>query len=382
MPSQHAEYGKLISMAGKLSSAVGRRTVAAMLIGVTFLRPAAASPDTSLDPLDRPAVSMREPQSGPLLAIAAAGARLVAVGADGVIVTSDDRGKRWTQSSTPVGVTLTAVTFATDRVGWAVGHSGVILVTHDAGRTWTRQLDGRSMLAALQNELEPTPKAPTPGAAGSGADSTDPIQQLIDDGPDKPLLAVLALDTHNVLAVGAYGLFLVTNDGGSHWHLRLDLSAATKGKHLYAVRPLGGQLFFAGEAGTLCRSDRLTTPLVPTPSSYSGSFFGLVRTAPGGLIAYGLRGHAMISSDAAQSWRSLDVGTAGSINAGLLLRDGRILLATETGEIRVSTDDGRTFLPVPIPASYSFSDLIETRDGVIAVGSRGIVRIFPDARPQ
>ena len=361
-----------------MSGAVGRRTVAAMLIGVTFLGTAAASPDTSLDPLDRPAVSMREPQNGPLLAIAAAGARLVAVGADGVIVTSDDRGKTWTQSSTPVGVTLTAVSFATDRVGWAVGHSGVILVTHDAGRTWTRQLDGRSMLAALQNEVKQAPGT----ASSGGADSTDPVQQLIDDGPDKPLLAVLALDTHNVLAVGAYGLFLVTNDGGSSWRLRLDLSAATKGKHLYAVRPLGGQLFFAGEAGTLCRSDRLTTPLVPTPSPYSGSFFGLVRTAPGGLIAYGLRGHAMISSDAAQSWHSLDVGTAGSINAGLLLRDGRILLATETGEIRVSHDDGRTFLPVPIPAPYSFSDLIETRDGVIAVGSRGIVRISPDARPQ
>lgn len=336
-----------------------------------------AAGDTSLDPLDRPAVRMKEPAAESLLSIAAAGHRLVAVGTSGLVVLSDDEGRTWLQVPSPVSVTLTAVAFANASVGWAVGHSGVILVTRDAGRTWSRQLDGRSMLASLQGQHRPRPVA-----ADSDGGALDPVDQLIEDGPDKPLLAVLPIDADHVVAVGAYSLLLVTDDGGANWRVRLDLTTAAKGKHLYAVRSVGHQLFFAGEAGTLCRSDGATAPLVALASPYSGSFFGLVRTSPGELLAYGLRGHAVISSDRGQVWRALDVGASGSINVGLILSDGRVLLATETGDIRLSNDEGRTFASAATPVRSPVYDLIQSGTSIIGVGSGGVVRFaVPAAFP-
>jgi photosystem II stability/assembly factor-like uncharacterized protein len=331
---------------------------------------AAVAQGMSLDPLDRPAVVMKDPQHERLLSIASAGRRLVAVGANGLIVLSDDQGQTWAQTYSPVSVTLASVAFATERVGWAVGHSGVILATQDSGRTWVRQFDGRSMLAALRGKSGSEAKT-----ASTGSANVDPVQQLIEDGPDKPLLAVLPRDTRRVLAVGAYGLLLTTDDGGVNWHVRLDLSGAARAKHLYAVRPLGERLIFAGEAGTLCMSDGIGGLLVRKPVPYAGSFFGLVTTSGAGVIAFGLRGHAVRSDDEGQSWYPLDVGVSGSINAGLLLHDGRVLLATESGELRLSDHGGSAFQPITLPVPVSLSDLAETPNGVVAVGSRGITHL-------
>ena len=72
-----------------------------------------------------------------LIAIAAAGERLVAVGDRGIIVWSDDRGASWTQAAAvPTQALLTGVCFADAQHGVAVGHDEAILITADAGRTW------------------------------------------------------------------------------------------------------------------------------------------------------------------------------------------------------------------------------------------------------
>ena len=72
-----------------------------------------------------------------MLAVARAGDRLVTVGERGRVLLSDDSGKTWRQAeSVPVSVTLTAVTFADARSGWATGHAGVVLHTVDAGNTY------------------------------------------------------------------------------------------------------------------------------------------------------------------------------------------------------------------------------------------------------
>src|SRR5260370_3730552 len=148
--------------------------------GVRFIREvclllSAALPSlgTSLDPLDRRAVTMAHPERGVLLSVVTAGRRLVAVGAAGVIIISDDFGSTWTQVPTPVSVTLTSVVFANERVGWAVGHSGVILGTQDSGATWTRQYDGRETIAALKSRVESA--EPSPSSAKHAPDALRPM---------------------------------------------------------------------------------------------------------------------------------------------------------------------------------------------------------------
>src|SRR3989344_304981 len=93
------------------------------------------------DALQRPALSVKAPQRAVLLAAAAAGQRLVAVGERGVVALSDDRGVTWQQAACPVSVSLTMVRFADERHGVAVGHGGTGLTTSDAGARprWPRR---------------------------------------------------------------------------------------------------------------------------------------------------------------------------------------------------------------------------------------------------
>ena len=332
---------------------------------------------TSLDPLDRRAVTMAHPERGVLLSVVTVGRRLVAVGAAGIIIISDDFGSTWTQVPAPVSVTLTSVVFANERVGWAVGHSGVILGTQDSGATWTRQYDGREFIAALKSRVDSAE-----ASASSEIEELDSLRQMVDDGPDKVLFSLFAADANTVLTIGSYGLVMLTRDGGAHWQPRLDMATAGKGKHLYAVRPLGDKLFFAGEGGALLWSAAIDAPLHPVPSPYAGTFFGLLTTSRGGLIAFGLRGHAVASTDGGRNWRSLDVGAADSINAGLRLSDGRIVLATESGDIFLSEDGVKPFRAVTTAAPSPYSDLTEIPHGIVAVGFRGAVHIaLPEPRP-
>src|SRR5674476_29040 len=86
----------------------------------------------------------------PLLGIARAGTRLVAVGDYGVVILSDDDGATWRQAtSTATRHTLTAVTFTDERHGWAVGHGGTVLASNDGGETWTPAYAGPGDAALL-----------------------------------------------------------------------------------------------------------------------------------------------------------------------------------------------------------------------------------------
>ena len=366
-PTSHPMHSLHAACVSLRMSRTWRTAVGTLLALAVSFAHAASEPPGSLDPLDRPAVAMKDPSRSVLLSIAAAGNRLVAVGAGGAILHSEDQGATWLQAPCPTSVTLTSVAFVNGNLGWAVGHSGVILATRDGGMSWSRQFDGRAVLAALQRQLGERPP--------SNEAEREAVQQMIDDGPDKPLLEVLALSPTHVLAVGAYGLLLWSEDQGNHWSVRLDLTAAAKGKHLYAVRPLGQTLIFAGEAGTLARTTDFPAELTASAAPYTGSFFGLVAAPNGGVIAYGLRGHAVASTDAGRTWSAIDTGITASINAGVLLADGRILLGTDTGDILVSQDSGTSFRALPGALPEPIAGLAETTGGFVAVGARGIVHM-------
>ena len=94
------------------------------------------------DPLNTPSLETHRAHESLLLDITRTGGRLVAVGAHGHVVFSDDSGKSWQQAKTPSSTTLTSVFFSTATTGWAVGHDGLILHSNDAGETWVKQFDG------------------------------------------------------------------------------------------------------------------------------------------------------------------------------------------------------------------------------------------------
>ena len=298
------------------------------------------------------------------LALACAGERIVSVGERGIVLLSDDQGRRWRQARCPVSVTLTAVTFVDAQQGWAVGHSGVVLHTDDGGETWRRQLEG---VAAAQAMLD--------GARSSGVPPLPEAERLVADGPDKPFLDVHFSDARHGLVVGAYGLILRTADGGRSWQSAADRVHNPGARHLYAIETVGSRQYLVGEQGLLFAGpvdgvlQRLNAP-------YDGTFFGLRAFGDGALVLFGLRGHAYLSTDAGRQWRALALGASHSVTAAAALRGGGFVLVDEGGRVLKGGAAGDALQAVPVAPAFPFCDVVQATDGrLVLAGARGTLRL-------
>lgn len=314
----------------------------------------AAAGETSPAALREAAVVSPKALGAATLAVARAGARLVAVGERGTVLLSDDHGASWRQAAVPVRVTLTAVRFVDDKLGWAAGHQGVILHTRDGGASWVKQLDGLRAAALIAE-----------AAHGGDERAKRNAQRFVDDGPDKPFFDIEFADAQRGWAVGAYNLAFATRDGGASWQPIVASLPNPSARHLYAVRAsAAAQIVIAGEQGLLLKSSDGGASFAALASPYKGSFFGLLAARSGTLIAHGLRGNAFRSADGGARWDKLDTGVPVSISASTELPDGTLALVGQTGELLTSHDDGRSFSRAgaasqPLPAS----GLTATADG-------------------
>jgi len=280
------------------------------------------------------------------LAVTRAGQRLVAVGERGTVLWSDNAGQSWQQAQVPVQVTLTAVRFVDARTGWAVGHLGVILKTEDAGQTWALQLDGVQAAQAVATAARTSSDERVQRAA----------QRFAEEGPDKPFFDVDFHDAQHGFAVGAYNLAFATVDGGKTWTPALDRLPNPKSFHLYGVRYVAGNVFVVGEQGLLLKSADAGASFSALASPYKGSFFGLLAARSGTMIAYGLRGHALRSADLGVHWDDVQTGVPVSISAAVELDGGALALLSQTGDLLLSRDDGRSVTRIapaggPLPAA-------------------------------
>ncbi|MBF7729137.1 WD40/YVTN/BNR-like repeat-containing protein [Pseudomonas sp. N040] len=354
-----------------------RRAVAALCLASLASLSSAADTASVPDLLDLPAQHNARAQTALQLAVAQAGERLVAVGERGAVLLSDDQGRSWRQAgSVPVSVLLTDVDFVSASHGWAVGHSGVILHSSDGGETWQRQLDGRQAAQIILDDARQRLAAGEEGAAAAVRSA----EFLVSDGPDKPFLGVHFSDALHGYAVGAYGIAVVTADGGNSWQSLVGRIPNPRGKHLYQVQAGHGQLLVAGEQGALFRSTDGGVQFSEVRTPYPGTFFGALSVDDNTLLAYGLRGNAWRSTDGGASWEHIGLPHAVTLTAGLRLQDGSWLLADESGGFLRSSDAGRTFVALQVQAGAGLSGILEAADGALIIsGSRGLSRIEPDA---
>jgi photosystem II stability/assembly factor-like uncharacterized protein len=342
----------------------GSRLVLALVIAASVVAPLPGHAGAVGDALDRPAVVVRSPERAVLLGAARAGSRIVAVGERGVVILSDDEAQHWKQASVPVSVTLTAVKFADKDFGYATGHAGTVLGTADGGRNWKRLLDGRRIAQVMQAAA----KASGDAAALKSAD------RLSREGADKPLLDLLVFDANRVLVVGAYGIALLTEDGGATWNswrARLD---NPKELHHYTVRQRGSNIVIAGEQGLALRSldagasfKRLATP-------YAGSFFTAELPDDKTIVLAGLRGNAWRSADSGASWAQLASPLPMSISASAAGAEGELLFANQAGMILRL--DGAALKPLnaaPLPPLNYVLPL--QRGHALALSIQGALRI-------
>src|SRR4029079_15995785 len=132
---------------------------------------------STIDPGLLPAEIAPLAQKSLLLDLARAGARFVAVGERGHVLTSDNRGQLWSQAASVASQEmLTAVCFSDEKHGVAVGHDEIALVTSDAGNS--------------------------PQRAHYAPQARQPFLDVLCNGSD-------------FIAVGAYGAYFTSDDRGA-----------------------------------------------------------------------------------------------------------------------------------------------------------------------
>lgn len=290
------------------------------------------------DPLDYPAEFVSNAANRPLMAITHAGERFVALGMRGLIIVSEDNGKTWVQAKVPVQSDLLAVHFPTPTEGWAVGHSGVILHSSDGGKTWVKQLDGRSGERLFRNYYNVTESGDASMQAALAL-----TKSLFRSGPSLPFLDVWFEDTQKGFAVGAFGMFAATVDGGKTWEPCLHRIQNDQGYNLNCIRGIGGDIYIAGEQGIVFKLDRSSGRFVSLATDYTGSFFCIAGKAKT-LLAFGLKGVVYRSDNGGASWEALDMPAHYTINSGVYSADSdAFILANGVGNIMVSDSAGRDF---------------------------------------
>jgi photosystem II stability/assembly factor-like uncharacterized protein len=269
-----------------------------------------------------------------LLAGAAAGSRIVAVGEYGHVLLSDDGGATWRQATeVPTRTTLTAVTFVDARYGWAVGHGGIVIGTADAGETW-RLLSGRI------------------------------------DGKDA-LFSVWFGDTRSGLVVGSYGYAARSNDGGATWASFEIASGELGERHLNQIIARGRVVLIAAEGGIVFRSLDGGAHFEAVKSPYKGSLWGGAALTDGSWLLWGMRGTVLRSADDGRTWTTVASGTEQSLSGGAQRADGTILIAGLNGVMLTSRDGGATFQTQVREDRRNTAAVVASPRGFVLLGPNG-----------
>jgi photosystem II stability/assembly factor-like uncharacterized protein len=290
--------------------------------------------------VQKAAKTWNNPKAMMLLDVTRAGDRIVAVGEHGVAILSDDGGKTYTQAKTmPADCTLTAVTFADAKNGWAVGHWGVIVATTDGGENW--QL------------------------------------QHVDTAVDQPLFSVAFKNANEGWAVGLWSLLLHTQDGGKTWtreYLQAPAGSKKADKNLNKIfLDHSGNIFIAGESGMVLRSKDSGKSWVYLKTGYTGSFWTGIATSNGALYVGGLRGSFYRSKDSGATWKALDLGSKASVT-GMIEQAGQLSGVALDGYTFSGGIDATVFVSKQSGNRAAFTALVVNKEGQLVITSKeGVV---------
>lgn len=341
---------------------IRKMLLSAFTISIFAMPPAATVGAAFQDLLNAPAMKTDLAAKTILVDVTTTGKRIVAVGWRGDIVYSDDGGKTWVQATVPVSSDLVAVCFATQQKGWAVGHDGVVLHSKDGGVSWVKQFDGR----AAASEMATYYKGTTDNTLMNAVDI------FVKEGPDKPFLDVWFENEETGFIVGAFSMIFRTTDGGNHWIPWYERIDNPKRLHLYAIQPVGDDLFISAEQGTVFKLDRNTMRFAAIKLPYEGTLFGITGP-PGVTIAFGMRGTVFRSSDGGADWQKVETSVSVGLTGGALAPNGEIILVSQLGEILRSDDKGMSFRQVAIESTLpAASVVVSDKDSIVLAGPLGV----------
>lgn len=148
--------------------------------------------------------------------------RAIAVGNDGVVLTTADGGKHWNKAAdvprSEVANKLNRIRVAQDGSAIATGEMGALLRSSDFGTTWTRLRDEKDV---AWNDVAILPKDRIVAVGEFGRivlsiDGGETWQDVVSP-VESSLMSIAFRNADSGVAVGLEGVVLTTRDGGSTW---------------------------------------------------------------------------------------------------------------------------------------------------------------------
>ncbi|MBE0367859.1 hypothetical protein J8L98_17060 [Pseudoalteromonas sp. MMG013] len=282
------------------------------------------------------------------------GSSLIAVGKHGTIVTSTD-GVTWSQAQVPAQVLLTAITSLSPSASWACGHDGTILFSKDDGKNWQLQ------------------------------------QYLPEVG--KPCLDIEFTDTEHGYAIGAYGMYYVTVDGGKTWQNKFiddfvhpddkaylaelkeeDIVAYEEETqfilpHFNRLLIKGNRHILVGEMGLVALSENSGESWTRLDEFYPGSFFTVAAYGSDQLIVAGLRGNAFIADMNQLKFRRLNISTTATINSIVTHQEQAYMLANSGFIFKYNN----TLTQSQLETGYSVLAAVSFKGKLIMATEKGLI---------
>jgi hypothetical protein len=264
--------------------------------------------------------TIQDLRRGTLSRILRMGAVTMAIGYNGLILTSTDA-TTWTSRSGPTSLELSSIVWA-DSQFTAVGGLGSVFTSPDA-ITWTPRASGTSF------HLRKVIAAPAPGTP------------------------------RRLVAVGDSGRIAVSSDGTS-WSTVV--AQAASGKHLLGLTWTGTLFVAVGAEGKLLTSAdgvQWSVRSAGTKTLYDVAYSGTL------FVAVGLDG-ALLTSPDGITWTARSSGTAYTLDA-VAWNGTRFVVLGSFGGLLTSTD-GLTWTSPPSPPNFIVTSLLWTGSRFLATG--------------
>ncbi|CAM4228623.1 Glycosyl hydrolase [Comamonas aquatilis] len=277
--------------------------------------------------------------------LAMAGDRLLAAGAMGEILYSDDQGTHWKAAKLSENrqALLVNMAFSADKkTGIVVGHEGWILRTTDAGSTWQ--------------------------------------EMSFDKQGSEPLMSIAHLPSGDWVATGAFGRAQISKDGGKTWE-KLELPAEVEDKHLNRIvgSENGQEWLIVGERGLILKSQDSGRSWQAQPEFYNGSFYNAMPLRSGGWLVYGMRGNVFVQSADGKQWDKSEVPAPVSFFGHAQEKDGTIVLVGQGSMLGLSDDGGKSFKLERAKGRATLTDIALTGQDKGWISSDAGLQPFPPA---
>jgi photosystem II stability/assembly factor-like uncharacterized protein len=333
---------------------------------------AAAANAQNYDVLQLPAKPSEQASQALVYSVSEFHGRLYAAGQSGHILFSEDNGSSWQQGVVPVSSSIVDIYFPTPEKGWAVGHEGIILHSADGGKTWEKQYDGLRYGQEGRAFYQELQQGEPDNDLYSGL--AEEMDFSIGQGADKPFFKVFFADEQRGYAMGAYGMSVATSDGGKTWQHNMHRLENYSLYHVFdfAKTTEANKMLLCGEAGLLMVADiNERKAMVLENSPWDGSFFSCSGVNDA-LIIGGLRGRIFQSTDMGQSWVEAKKPPSSAIVDTLALPDGRLLAAGIGGEILFSSDNGASFNYLPVKTGTRIYGIAASGNTLLVAGPLGL----------